>query len=321
MPRASISRPAEVIPGQGNQDELVLFMNEGSLQLLANSELFQSFEPISENEWHHVALQIDGIQQRLTVFIDGREAISTRIALSSNDNDLYIGAYNAETGGYEGLIDDVLIFDRPLDPWEIDFLAFNTLPVNSSGFDLAKDTDGDGLKDGLELNAYHTDPTKADSDGDGVNDGDEIEQGTDPNQSDRVVSQEPATHPLTVFAEGFPMALSSITMDRHTGDVYVVDQNKLPSLCLIRRSGELIELASNFLGPVNGTFPYFATDIEYFEGKLYTITAQGDLISFDINTRTASIVSNLPGVAGESGLDWITQGPLPSRMGHQHQMQ
>jgi hypothetical protein len=42
------------------------------------------------------------------------------------------------------------------------------------------DTDGDGLKDGDEVNIYHTNPLVADTDGDGIPDGVEIATGTDP---------------------------------------------------------------------------------------------------------------------------------------------
>ncbi len=38
------------------------------------------------------------------------------------------------------------------------------------------DTDGDGLKDGDEVNVYRTNPLKADTDGDGLNDGEEVNQ-------------------------------------------------------------------------------------------------------------------------------------------------
>ncbi|HTM68071.1 MAG TPA: binary toxin-like calcium binding domain-containing protein [Candidatus Binatia bacterium] len=44
------------------------------------------------------------------------------------------------------------------------------------------DTDGDGLKDGEEVQVYKTDPTKADTDGDGYKDGDEVYAGFDPTQ-------------------------------------------------------------------------------------------------------------------------------------------
>ena len=44
-----------------------------------------------------------------------------------------------------------------------------------------QDTDGDGLSDYAELNAYATSPYLADSDGDDISDADEIRNGTDPN--------------------------------------------------------------------------------------------------------------------------------------------
>lgn len=47
------------------------------------------------------------------------------------------------------------------------------------------DTDGDGLKDGEEVNKYKTDPLKADTDGDGLKDGEEVNQyRTDPLKAD-----------------------------------------------------------------------------------------------------------------------------------------
>lgn len=47
------------------------------------------------------------------------------------------------------------------------------------------DTDGDGVSDGDELNAYRTDPLNRDSDGDRLTDGEEVNQyGTDPNKPD-----------------------------------------------------------------------------------------------------------------------------------------
>lgn len=47
----------------------------------------------------------------------------------------------------------------------------------------AKDTDGDGIDDGVEVHVYQTSPTQVDSDGDGVNDALEVEAGSDPNDN------------------------------------------------------------------------------------------------------------------------------------------
>jgi outer membrane protein OmpA-like peptidoglycan-associated protein len=47
------------------------------------------------------------------------------------------------------------------------------------------DTDGDGLKDGEEVNKYMTNPLNRDTDGDGLTDGDEVmKHKTDPNKAD-----------------------------------------------------------------------------------------------------------------------------------------
>lgn len=43
-----------------------------------------------------------------------------------------------------------------------------------------RDTDGDGLADGIEVDVWHTDPNHADSDADGLKDGEEVALGTNP---------------------------------------------------------------------------------------------------------------------------------------------
>ena len=54
------------------------------------------------------------------------------------------------------------------------------------------DSDGDGLPDSEEVDAYGTDPLVADTDGDGLNDGDEVDNGTNPLQ------KEPTSSPTKV---------------------------------------------------------------------------------------------------------------------------
>jgi hypothetical protein len=48
---------------------------------------------------------------------------------------------------------------------------------------LQVDTDGDGLSDGVEVHQYHTNPLAKDTDGDGYADGVEVARGTDPNDA------------------------------------------------------------------------------------------------------------------------------------------
>ena len=51
------------------------------------------------------------------------------------------------------------------------------------------DTDGDGVKDGVEVRRTKTNPRKADTDGDGVNDGDEVAAGSDPSDPSSIPVQ------------------------------------------------------------------------------------------------------------------------------------
>ena len=67
------------------------------------------------------------------------------------------------------------------DPDE-DFLS-NLEEFNNGTSPVLRDTDGDGLWDGSEVNTHNTDPTVADSDGDGSPDGEEVLFATDPNDA------------------------------------------------------------------------------------------------------------------------------------------
>jgi hypothetical protein len=80
---------------------------------------------VTTNVWHHIALVWDGMAKSL--FIDG--TLSASIAnspTSFDDGDVLIGADlddNALVGPYSGLLDDVEIYDRALDPAAIAVLA------------------------------------------------------------------------------------------------------------------------------------------------------------------------------------------------------
>lgn len=66
------------------------------------------------------------------------------------------------------------------------------------------DTDGDGLKDGDEVNKYHTNPLLADTDGDGIPDGVEIATGTDP--------LDPKSYNLAKALKGITVTPPSLTL-------------------------------------------------------------------------------------------------------------
>ena len=84
---------------------------------------------IETNRWHFLAGVHDGTD--LILYIDGDEIARTPEALPTlvPSKDLYIGAWQ-RSRIFDGLIDDVRLYDRPLSPMEIGLL-FNLPPENS----------------------------------------------------------------------------------------------------------------------------------------------------------------------------------------------
>jgi hypothetical protein len=107
---------------------------------------------------------------------DGAAGIITaNVVLSSTDSD------------GDGIPDDAEIRlgldpHNPIDAQEdFDRDGLNNLQEFLRGTDIRnRDTDGDGLSDGDEVNQYHTNPLLADTDGDGIPDGIEIQTSTNP---------------------------------------------------------------------------------------------------------------------------------------------
>jgi outer membrane protein OmpA-like peptidoglycan-associated protein len=107
----------------------------------------------------------------------------------SDDINLYnnIDAYSEGTvndGYYNAGIGLVFVGGTGLSDDDMDGLT--TREEKELGTDpMNPDTDGDGLKDGDEVNKYMTNPLNKDTDGEGLNDGDEIlKYKTDPNKPD-----------------------------------------------------------------------------------------------------------------------------------------
>ncbi len=96
------------------------------------------------------------------------------------------------------------------------------------------DSDGDGLKDGEEINTTKTDPSKADTDGDGLKDGDEINlYKTDPTKTDSDGDGLPDAD--EVLTTGAKTKVSNIVVQAFTGG----------------DSGEGLDLQGNFKYAVN----------------------------------------------------------------------
>ncbi len=75
-----------------------------------------------DNQWHHVFMTYDGTEMKL--FVDGEQKDSHPVTGTIDSAaELNIGQYNAVDGGtshtFNGLIDDVKIYDRALSDWGI----------------------------------------------------------------------------------------------------------------------------------------------------------------------------------------------------------
>lgn len=124
--------------------------------------------------WNHVAVAYQG--DRLRLFINGEFIVEHVLPVwggISEVSELVLGGHRDGTGrNYDGLIDEVGLWSRVLEPAEINSLANVAQAPTISTEMSAVDSDGDGLEDWWEIlhGLDPNDPADAmsDADGDGV---------------------------------------------------------------------------------------------------------------------------------------------------------
>ena len=158
---------------------------------------------VPEAGWYHVAMVWDGVEGTHTQYVNGEETNISTNAFSGQiletSGPWYIG-YDDCCGNirdFDGAIDDIGVWNEPLEPEEIALLAGGVSPPDLGAADLdddglpntyeemfefldpnnaadaAKDQDEDGLSNLGEFKA-DTDPTDTDTDGDSLTDGQEV---------------------------------------------------------------------------------------------------------------------------------------------------
>ena len=201
---ALYSKGAEGVPfALALQDRSTLLYFVGDL-----TEPLLSSGGVTTGMNYHVAV-VHG-EGMATVYLDGTAVGSETLGdrLTDNDSaDMLIGGLFASNffTGFQGMIDDVQVFEKALTAEEIveimnnpgvPFAGDTNTLADSDGDGLDDgaeaeamtdpfdpDTDDDGLLDGREVNETNTNPLLVDSDGDGFSDLLEVTVGTDPNQA------------------------------------------------------------------------------------------------------------------------------------------
>jgi hypothetical protein len=108
--------------------------NDASTQFGINST---AYDP---GQWHHLAGVVDNTAKTVTLYVDGLPVGSTPYTGNPRDYGTlpyYIGTSNHDASAYnwyfDGMIDDVRIFDRALSATEVETLYSNKMSYNDSG--------------------------------------------------------------------------------------------------------------------------------------------------------------------------------------------
>ena len=212
---------------------------------------------LNDTDWVHATFVYDGAADLGTIYLNGKaDSDPTAKASPNGSGNLIIGGRNGGQAWYNGLIDDVAVWDSILTDAQIQELADGVIPFSPvTGEDNENGGAGDGMDDGWEaangldpavddsagnpdndgltnLEEWNggdnpTDPIDADSDNDDLTDGDEVNtHGTDPNDAD---SDDDGLN------DGAEIAASTLPLDPDTdgdemGDGYEVDSGHNPLL-------------------------------------------------------------------------------------------
>ncbi|BAY86679.1 hypothetical protein NIES267_61900 [Calothrix parasitica NIES-267] len=102
-----------------------------------------------------------------------------------------------------------------------------------------------------------------------------------------------------------PANAAEMSIDVDTGTIYFADQSQSAALRKLTPDGTVTTITNNFISAsgASGFFPFVATDIQYSNGAVYTVSSGGDLIKIDITTGASEVLTKFSGVGFEAGLD------------------
>ncbi len=150
----------------GSNNNYFLAMQSNSLFFGIGSSFFSPSATLSTNQWYHIVATFDDDEDEVRMYIDGVEVLSeaTNASLTPNTDDLYIGSNWEEYKWWEGLIDDVRLYEVALTSAEIADIYSSVLD------DDEEDSGGESLKtpgdcSGNYLDEFNTDESYSGNDG------------------------------------------------------------------------------------------------------------------------------------------------------------
>ncbi|MFK7816205.1 MAG: LamG domain-containing protein, partial [Gammaproteobacteria bacterium] len=117
----------------GSNDNYFLSLGSNQLYMGIGGEFFMPGVDFQTDIWYHVAGTYDDDADEIRMYIDGIEVLveSTSVQLVANNDSIYIGSNWEEYKWWEGLLDDVRLYNRALTATEIEEV-FNTAPSEGS---------------------------------------------------------------------------------------------------------------------------------------------------------------------------------------------
>ena len=174
----------------GANDNYFLSMSADALVLGIGGEFFMPSTTFSSEQWYHVAATFDDNTNEVRIYIDGVEVLneSTTASLTPNTDDVFIGSNWQEFKWWEGLIDDVRLYDYALTSAEVADI-FSSAPTEDNGDSGGEALKSPGVCSGNYLDQFNTDESYAGNDGslNWSNNWDEINENGNPASGDEQV--------------------------------------------------------------------------------------------------------------------------------------
>lgn len=95
---------------------------------------------------------------------------------------------------------------------------------------------------------------------------------------------------ISTYASGLPVdfIITAMTMDRNTRQIFYMGASGASNLHRVDPGGAVTTLAATNLSALGNPYPFIDTDIEYYNGSVFTTDSGGNIIKLSSTTPTAT---------------------------------